>query len=112
LQGKPEYNFEWIGAKWLFSSQDNLNLFKADPEKFAPQYGGLCALGVSEGYISRKPANGHFEVMDGKLYLFPDGNWSSNGAYNGWWQTGGGPKQRIADGDLNWPKLKARLESR
>lgn len=107
LQGKSEYTFEWMGAKWLFSSQDNLNLFKANPEKYAPQYGGLCAYGVSEGYISGKPADGQFEVMDGKLYLFPN-----RGAHTGWWQSGGGPRSRIANGDLNWPNLKARLESR
>ena len=112
LRGKPEHSFEWMGAKWLFASQENLSLFKANPEKYAPQYGGNCAFGASEGYISKKPANGMFEIMDGKLYLFPTGNTSSIGAYNSWWQTGGGPSRRVPDGDKNWPKLKARLEAK
>lgn len=108
LQGKPEHSYEWMGAKWLFSGQQNLDLFKANPEKYAPQYGGHCAYGASEGYVSRKPVNGLFEVA----YLFPDGNTSRYGAYNSWWQSGGGPQRRIESGNQHWPRLKAMLESR
>ena len=112
VKGKENYSHEWMGAKWLFASEENLNLFKADPEKYAPQYGGNCSVGVSENYISRKPANGSFEIVDGKLYLFPAGtNWP-DGPYRDWHQRGGGPHKRIRDGDVNWLKLKQRLESR
>lgn len=111
LPGKAEYSFEWMGAKWLFSSQANLDLFKADPEKYAPQYGGNCSLGVSKGYISRKPTNGVFEIVGGKLYLFPSGGSNSpEGAWRDWFRWGA--QRSIADGDAHWPKLKARLESR
>jgi len=39
-QGKKEFEYEWQGAKWRFAGQEHLELFKADPEKFAPRYGG------------------------------------------------------------------------
>lgn len=40
VKGRKEYQFEWQGAKWLFASQEHLAMFKEDPEKYAPQYGG------------------------------------------------------------------------
>ena len=44
VKGNKDYSFEWMGAKWLFASQDHLNQFKADPERYAPQYGGYCVV--------------------------------------------------------------------
>jgi YHS domain-containing protein len=40
VKGDERYSFQWKGAKWLFSSKENQELFMSDPEKFAPQYGG------------------------------------------------------------------------
>lgn len=68
IKGSDAFVHEWNGAKWKFASQPNLDLFKADPAKYAPQYGGYCAYGVSQGYlVSIEPEQ--FTVLDGKLYL-------------------------------------------
>jgi len=40
VKGSDQYTYEWNGAKWLFSSREHLDLFTANPEKYAPQYGG------------------------------------------------------------------------
>jgi YHS domain-containing protein len=40
VKGDEQFQFQWSGAKWLFSSRENLELFKAAPEKYAPKYGG------------------------------------------------------------------------
>ena len=40
VKGKDAFSFEWKGAKWLFSSNEHMELFVKDPEKYAPQYGG------------------------------------------------------------------------
>jgi YHS domain-containing protein len=40
LEGKAEFEVEWKGAKWRFASAEHLAMFKADPEAYAPQYGG------------------------------------------------------------------------
>ena len=110
VSGSKEYSVEWAGATWLFSTQENLALFKQDPDKWSPQYGGHCSYGISEGYISKKPTSGQFALRDDKLYLFPKGTKTQTGAYDGWWQSGGGPSYRIAEGAKKWPQLKASLE--
>jgi YHS domain-containing protein len=40
VKGDEKFAYEWNGAKWLFSSSEHLDLFAANPEKYAPQYGG------------------------------------------------------------------------
>ena len=40
VKGDNQFSLEWMGAKWLFSTREHLALFSADPEKYAPQYGG------------------------------------------------------------------------
>lgn len=66
--GSEQFVYEWMGAKWKFASQANLDLFRANPEKYAPQYGGYCAYGVSQGYLVKVEPD-QFTVRDGKLYL-------------------------------------------
>ena len=56
------------GAAYRFSSADNLDAFKADPARYAPQYGGFCAYGVAVG----KKFDGDpqlWKIEDGRLYL-------------------------------------------
>ena len=45
IQGKPlkgteEYTYQWMGAEWRFASAEHLDLFRSNPEEYAPQYGG------------------------------------------------------------------------
>lgn len=68
VKGQDGLVHEWMGAKWKFSSQANLDLFKANPEKYAPQYGGYCAFGVAQGALVKVEPD-QFTVRDGKLYL-------------------------------------------
>lgn len=68
VKGQDAYVHTWMGARWKFASQAHLDLFKAAPEKFAPQYGGYCAYGVSQGYLVKVEPD-QFKVIDGKLYL-------------------------------------------
>ncbi|MEM6987200.1 MAG: YHS domain-containing (seleno)protein [Pseudomonadota bacterium] len=72
-QGKPvdgddRYTTSWEGATWRFSSQEHLDLFTGDPEKYAPQYGGYCAYGVAEGGLVKIEPEA-WSILDGKLYL-------------------------------------------
>jgi YHS domain-containing protein len=68
VQGQDSLVHEWNGAKWKFSTQAHLDLFKAMPEKYAPQYGGYCAYGVAQGNLVKVEPD-QFTVRDGKLYL-------------------------------------------
>ena len=40
VKGKRKFAHTWNDAKWFFSSDLNRKQFAADPEKYAPQYGG------------------------------------------------------------------------
>jgi len=68
VQGMAEYSLEHDGAMWQFASMENLDKFKADPESFAPQYGGYCAYAIGKGKTkSIDPAA--WKIIDNKLYL-------------------------------------------
>ncbi len=58
----------YMGAVWYFSTQANRDLFKTNPEAFAPQYGGYCAWAIAKNKLARGSAK-HWHVEDGKLYL-------------------------------------------
>ena len=47
VAGSADHAVQWQGATWQFASADNRALFEADPEKYAPQFGGYCAYGIA-----------------------------------------------------------------
>jgi len=68
VKGDNQYTHDYNGARWKFSSAENRDAFAADPEQYAPQYGGYCAWALSEGYTARgNPKN--WRIVDGKLYV-------------------------------------------
>ncbi len=72
VKGQDALVHEWKGAKWKFASQANLDLFKGNPDKYAPQYGGYCAYGVAKDALVKVEPE-QFTIIDGKLYLNYDG---------------------------------------
>jgi YHS domain-containing protein len=92
--------FEWMGATWRFATAENRDRFGADPEKYAPQYGGYCAWAVSQGYTAKiDPAA--WRIVDGKLYL----NYSKDVQT----QWSGDIPGNIAKADVNWPQIRTDL---
>ena len=73
-QGKPvmgsaSHEFVYGGVTWRFVSEKHRAQFEANPEKFAPQYGGFCSWGAANGKLfDADPVNG-WTIVDGKLYL-------------------------------------------
>ena len=100
VEGSSDFTHDWNGATWRFASADNRDMFAADPEKFAPQYGGYCAWAVSQGYTASIDPDA-WSVVDGKLYL----NYSK-GVQKRWESDIAG---HIASGDTNWPGIRAGL---
>ncbi len=96
VEGSSEHELEWNGATWRFSSAANLAAFEADPEAYAPQYGGYCAWAVSQGYTASTDPTA-WRIVDGKLYL----NYSL-GVQRRWEKDIPG---NIAKADTNWPKV-------
>ena len=68
-KGSSSQTAEYGGGKFLFSSEANKAKFENSPEAFAPQYGGYCAIAMSEEKeVNPNPKS--WEVRDGKLYFF------------------------------------------
>ncbi|NRB05662.1 MAG: YHS domain protein [Rhodobacteraceae bacterium] len=96
VSGSAEITHEWMDATWRFSSEENRAAFAANPEAYAPQYGGYCAYAVSEGYTASTVPEA-WKIVDGKLYL----NYSRR-IQRRWERDIPG---RISSGDANWPKV-------
>ena len=71
-KARPNIRHRWLGATWHFASAENRDLFEADPVKYAPQYGGHCADGVSFGTITTNIDPKAWRIIEGKLYLSYD----------------------------------------
>lgn len=67
-RGSAEFTGVYKGSTFRFRDVANRDLFLANPEKFAPQFNGYCAFGVSRGYKADTSPDA-FSVVDGKLYL-------------------------------------------
>ena len=68
VKGDRDFTLGWQGADWRFASDENRSLFAADPEKYAPQYGGYCAWAVSRNYTASTDPDA-FTIVGDKLYL-------------------------------------------
>jgi YHS domain-containing protein len=68
LPGNAAFSHDWNGAVWLFTSAAHRDAFKADPARYAPQFGGYCAYAISKGHaVDARPEI--WSIVDGKLYL-------------------------------------------
>jgi YHS domain-containing protein len=69
IPGKSEYEAVYDEARYRFVSAQHLELFKADPDRYAPQYAGSCAAAVAAGVkIEADPE--HWLIIDGQLFVF------------------------------------------
>ena len=96
VRGSDEFTTEWKGATFKFVSAENLALFKAEPNAYAPQYGGYCAYAVSKGATAGTVPDA-WSIVDGKLYL----NYSAN-VHKRWKKNIPG---YIKAADRNWPTV-------
>jgi hypothetical protein len=68
-KGASDFWFAFDDAVYLFRDAEHRALFSADPERYAPQYSGFCAGGISEGYKT-EPDPEAWAILDGKLFVF------------------------------------------
>jgi len=94
-QGTEQYSFVHKGVTYRFASAENRERFKADPEKYLPQYGGYCAYAMALDRIADIDPS-RWAIVDGKLYLnngfIAEKLWNLNKSGN------------ITSGDRNWPQ--------
>ena len=97
IEGSSQWQSEYKGADWYFSSQQNLDLFLSDPQRYAPQYGGYCAWAVSVKNDFAPSDPNQWAIVDGKLYL------NYNAEVKQWWDQDQAGHIQVAD--QNWPTL-------
>ena len=97
VKGDKRYAYSWQGTEWYFANAENMNAFKAQPDKFAPQFGGFCAYGVSEDHKSPTEPEA-FTIVNDKLYL------NYNLKVREMWRKN--TDERIKQGNTNWATLK------
>jgi len=103
IEGIELYSFVWRGVTYRFASEENLNRFKAEPQKYLPQYGGYCAYAMSLNRIADIDPS-RWAIVDGKLYLnnghLAQSLWSLNRRGN------------IESADRNWPLYPKQPEGK
>jgi enamine deaminase RidA (YjgF/YER057c/UK114 family) len=77
VQGKAEFEHVWRKLRWRFASGEHRDLFIKDPQRYAPQYDGYCAMGVSNEAAAHKDTVDPeaWAIVDGKLYLVHNTYW-------------------------------------
>ncbi len=67
-KGNPEFAYSWRDTQWYFANARHREMFAADPEQYAPQFGGHCANGLSVGKVVVADPE-QWTIVDGKLYM-------------------------------------------
>jgi hypothetical protein len=94
VKGDAGISTVWKEATWHFASTENRDAFAADPDKYAPAYGGYCAYAVANGYTATTEPDA-WTVVDGRLFL----NYSTRVKQR--WEKD--IKGYVTKADANWP---------
>ncbi len=102
VPGRVDITADYNGATWAFASEENRDMFLADPGKYAPAFDGHCAYGVAQG--GKVPANPNlWRIVDGELYL------NITPTVVGFWNED--IPGHIDTADSNWDTLEAKAAS-
>jgi hypothetical protein len=96
VEGRKEFSTRWMNVDWRFASAQNRDLFVANPEKYAPQYGGYCAWAVSQNKTASADPK-VWKIVGGKLYLNYDQDIQKK------WEAD--TPGHIARANHNWPSV-------
>jgi enamine deaminase RidA (YjgF/YER057c/UK114 family) len=96
VPGKSDLEYLWHKLRWRFASSEHRDLFSKDPEHYAPQYDGYCAMGASGAAAAHKDTVDPeaWAIVDGKLYLVHNSYWLAK------WQEQA--KEYIKRADASW----------
>jgi hypothetical protein len=67
-KGDPRFEANWQEARWQFATAEHRDMFVRDPDRYAPRYGGFCAVGLARGYLATVDPQA-WRLVDGKLFL-------------------------------------------
>jgi YHS domain-containing protein len=99
VKGDAKFQYRYEDAIYYFASQEHLDLFTANPDKYKPQFGAWCAYAVSLGRIAPIDVN-TFSIVDGRLFIQ-----HNQRAVNGWNKD---VPANIVKADKYWPAVSAK----
>ena len=67
--GVVEYEYVLDGVRYRFANARHRDMFKANPDKYAPQFGGSCAMNMASG-TRRESDPTTWVISNGNLYIF------------------------------------------
>ena len=70
-KGDESFTHNWKDVNWNFASEENLEKFKTDPDRYTPKFGGYCSFAVSKGFTATPDPKAWY-MHEGKLHLFAD----------------------------------------
>jgi enamine deaminase RidA (YjgF/YER057c/UK114 family)/YHS domain-containing protein len=99
VQGKADFEYVWRKQRWRFASGEHRDLFIKDPQQYAPQYDGYCAMGAADQAAAHKDTVDPeaWAIVDGKLYLVHTRYWLEK------WREKA--KEYIKQADKDWQAL-------
>jgi len=100
-KGNSKIIYNYDGVTYQFTSQEHLNMFKSNPEKYLPKYGGYCAYAIAKKGKKVNVDPETYEIRDGKLYLFYNA-WGNNTLKN--WLNNS-PEELVKKANINWKNL-------
>ncbi len=102
MKGSADIEHVWQDARWQFASATNRDLFTANPDRYAPQFGGYCAGGLATGeFADVDPAA--WTIVDGKLYL------NKNKELREVWRKA--PEAYVVYANYNWESNRDKLRN-
>ena len=72
-KGKKDLIHTHQGITYRFANPNNRDLFKQNPDRYEPQFGGWCAYAMAKEGEKVDINPKRFSIEKGKLYLFFDG---------------------------------------
>ncbi len=68
VKGDASFTAQYEGATYWFASAEHAEMFKKEPQKYAPQYGAFCGYAVSVGKL--RPVDPTiYQIENGRLIL-------------------------------------------
>jgi YHS domain-containing protein len=100
VQGVAQYEVVFDGQRYRFASAQHRDLFKTNPDKYAPQFSGLCAMNLSRG-VKRESDPHNWVISNGNLYVFASETGQANFTKD--------PSTFTAKANANWKSLKTSV---
>ena len=96
VKGSSAHRTEWRGATWQFAGADNLDAFVAEPERWAPAYGGYCAYAMAQGQTAKGDPE-QWTIVGDRLFVNYDAE------VKALWRAD--PETFIRQADGHWPNV-------